>query len=68
MIGIKTHMLYALFPILICIILKYIDIIIHRLYLCNYMTGIFVLNVIGLYIFLRNIKIDIELYWSIKYE
>lgn len=38
-----------------------------RLYLFDYMTGIFVLNAVGIYLFLRNVKIDIELYWSITY-
>ena len=62
-----TSMFYILLPIFLFITWKNIDIIINRLYLFDYMTGIFVLNAVGIYLFLRNIKIDIEIYWSITY-
>ena len=43
-------MFYILLPIFLFITWKNID----------YMTGIFVLNAVGIYLFLHNIKIDME--------
>ena len=68
MLELSTRMIYVFLPIWILIVWRYLDIIAHRLYLCDYTTGLFVLNAIGLYFFLRNIKIDVEVYWSVKYE
>jgi len=68
MIGVKTVGLYTVLPVIIVLVIRYIDIIIHRLFLCDYMLWILTINIVGLFIFLKNIKIDIELYWSIKYD
>jgi len=67
MLEYHISMFYILLPAFLFITWRNIDIITLRLYLFDYMTGIFVLNALGIYLFLRNVKIDIEFYWSITY-
>jgi len=46
----------------------YINIIFSKLYLLNYTSLIVVINIIGLYLFLRNLSFEVNIKWSIKYK
>ena len=45
----------------------YINIILGKLYLFNSTSMIIVINIIGLYLFLKNISFEVNIKWSIKY-
>lgn len=43
-------------------------IILHKLYLLNYTSLFILLNIIGLYLFIKNISFEINLKFNIKYN
>jgi len=47
---------------------QYINIILNKLYLFNYTSLIVVINIIGLYLFLKKLSFEINIKWSIKYK
>ena len=47
---------------------EYINIILHKIYLLNYISFIIVINVIGLYLFLKNLSFEFNINCSIKYK
>lgn len=47
---------------------QYINIILTKLYLFNYISLIILINIIGLYIFLKNLSFEVNIKWSIKYK
>jgi hypothetical protein len=47
---------------------EYINIILQKLYLLNYTSFMIVINIIGLYLFLKNILFEINIKCSIKYK
>lgn len=63
MISIKTISIY----VVLCILFAWICNSFGIIYLCDYRYAFFVINITGVYLLLTNIKIDIELYWSVKY-
>jgi hypothetical protein len=46
----------------------YINIIVSKLYLLNYISLIIVINIIGLYLFLKNVSFEVNIKCSIKYK
>lgn len=46
----------------------YINIILSKLYLLNYTSLFIVINIIGLYLFLKNLSFEVNIKWSIKYK
>ena len=46
----------------------YINIILHKLYLLNYTSFIIMINIIGLYLFLKNVSFEINIKCSLKYK
>ena len=48
--------------------LDYINIILYKLYLFNYTSVIISINIIGLYLFLKNLTFEININYSIKYK
>ena len=47
---------------------EFINIIFSKLYLINYTSFIIVINIIGLYLFLKNLSFEVNIKWSIKYK
>ena len=47
---------------------EYINIICKKIYLFNYISLIIILNIIGLYLLLKKLSIDISIKCSIKYK
>ena len=47
---------------------EYINIILNRLYLLNYTSLMIVINIIGLYLFLKNLSFEVNIKWTIKYK
>lgn len=47
---------------------EYINIILNKLYLLNYTSLMIVINIIGLYLFLKNLSFEVNIKWSIKYK
>ena len=48
---------------------QYINIILTKLYLFNYISFIIIIiNIIGLYIFLKNLSFEVNIKWSIQYK
>lgn len=47
---------------------EYINIILEKIYLCNSFSIIIIINIIGLYIFLRNLSIGLDIKLSINYK
>lgn len=45
-----------------------INIIVNQLYLFNYTSFIIVINIIGIYLFLKNLSFEVNIQWSIKYK
>jgi hypothetical protein len=45
-----------------------INIILGKLCLFNYWSLMIVINIIGLYLFLKNLSFEIYIKWSIKYK
>ena len=46
----------------------YINIVLNKLYLLDYTSFIIVINIIGLYLFLKNLSFELDIKWSIKYK
>ena len=46
----------------------YINIILSKLYLLNYASIMIVINIIGLYLFLKNVSFEVNLKCTIKYK
>ena len=46
----------------------YINIILDNIYLLNYTSFIIVINIIGLYFFLKNLSFETNITFSIKYK
>ena len=46
----------------------YINIILSKLYLLNYTSFMIVINIIGLYLFLKNLSFEVNIKWTIKYK
>ena len=47
---------------------EYINIILTKLYLLNYASLIIIINIIGLYLFLKNLSFEVNIKWTIKYK
>ena len=47
---------------------QYINIILSKLYLFNYTSFMIVINIIGLYLFLKNLSFEVNIKWTIKYK
>ena len=47
---------------------EYINMILNKLYLLNYTSLIIVINIIGLYLFLKNLSFEVNIKWTIKYK
>ena len=47
---------------------EYVNIILSKLYLLNYASIMIVINIIGLYLFLKNVSFEVNIKWSIKYK
>ena len=45
-----------------------INIILSKLYLLNYTSFMIVINIIGLYLFLKNLSFEVNIKWTIKYK
>jgi hypothetical protein len=46
----------------------YVNIILSKLYLLNYAPIMIVINIIGLYLFLKNLSFEVNIKWTIKYK
>jgi len=47
---------------------EYINIILHKIYLLNYTSVIIVINLLGIYLFLKNLSIEVNIKCSVKYK
>jgi hypothetical protein len=47
---------------------EYINIILYKLYLLNYTSVIIIINIIGLYLFLKNLTFEVNINCSVKYK
>jgi hypothetical protein len=47
---------------------EFINIIFSKLYLINYTSFIIVINIIGLYLFLKNLSFEVNIKWTIQYK
>jgi hypothetical protein len=47
---------------------SYINIILNKLYLLNYTSLMIVINLVGLYLFLKNLSFEININCSLKYK
>lgn len=47
---------------------EYINIILNKIYLLNSTSFIIIINIIGLYLFLKNISFEVNIKCSIKYK
>lgn len=47
---------------------EYVNIILSKLYLLNYASLMIIINIIGLYLFLKNVSFEVNIKWSIKYK
>jgi hypothetical protein len=47
---------------------EYIKILFHKLYLLNGTSFIIAINIIGLYLFLKNLSFEVNIQWSIRYK
>ena len=47
---------------------EYINIILNKIYLLNYTSFIIVINIIGLYLFLKNVSFEVNIKCSLKYK
>jgi hypothetical protein len=46
----------------------YINIILNKIYLLNSISFIIVINIIGLYLFLKNVSFEVNIKCSLKYK
>jgi len=47
---------------------EYINIFLSKIYLLNYTSFIIVINIIGLYLFLKNVSFEVNIKCSLKYK
>jgi hypothetical protein len=47
---------------------EFINIIFSKVYLINYTSFIIVINIIGLYLFLKNLSFEVNIKWTIQYK
>lgn len=47
---------------------EYIKIILHKLFLLDYTSIIILINIIGLYLFLKNVSLEVNINCSLKYK
>jgi hypothetical protein len=47
---------------------EYINIVLNKLYLLNYISLIIIINIIGLYLILRNLSFEVNIKYTIKYN
>ena len=47
---------------------EYVNIILSKLYLLNYTSLMIIINIIGLYLFLKNLSFEVNIKWTIKYK
>jgi hypothetical protein len=47
---------------------EYINIILNKICLINYTSFIIMINIIGLYLFLKNVSFEINIKFSLKYK
>jgi hypothetical protein len=47
---------------------EYINIILHKLYLLNYTSFIIIINLIAIYLFLKNLSLEVNIKFSVKYK
>jgi hypothetical protein len=47
---------------------EYINIILSKLYLLNYASFIIVINILGLYLVLKNLSFEVNIKWTIQYK
>jgi len=47
---------------------QYINIILNKIYLLNYTSFIIVINIIGLYLFLKNLSFEVNIKCSLQYK
>jgi hypothetical protein len=69
---------YNFYSLYICLLLimyniwkshyEHINIILSKLYLLNYAPLMIVINIIGLYLFLKNLSFEVNIKWTIKYK
>ena len=45
---------------------EYINIILNKIYLLNYTSFIIMINIVGLYLFLRNVSFEVSIKCSLK--
>ena len=45
-----------------------INLIANKLYLFNYTSFIIAINLIGVYLFLKNVSLELSVKWSLKYK
>ena len=66
------NMLYITLLVIIYNIWKsnyaYVNIILSKLYLLNYVSLLILINIIGLYLFLKNVSFEVNIKCSIKYK
>ena len=46
----------------------YINIVLEKLYLFNYMSLLVIINIIGLYLFLKHVSFEINIKCAMKYK
>jgi len=46
----------------------YINIILNKIYLLNYTSFIILINIVGLYLFLKNVSFEVNIKCSLKYK
>lgn len=67
---------YDLNSLYICLLLtaynvynsNYINIILNKIYLLNYTSIIIVINIVGLYLLLKNLSFEVNIRCSVKYK
>lgn len=69
---------YNINSLYVCIILiiyniyylnfELINIILYKLYLLNYTSVIIIINIIGLYLLLKNLTFEVNINYSVKYK
>ena len=47
---------------------EFINLLFEKLLLLNYSSFLIMINIIGIYLFLRNLSFEINIKWSIKYK
>ena len=47
---------------------EYINIVFNKIYLLNFTSFIIIINITGIYLFLKNLTFEVNIKWSIKYK